>query len=134
LFILDRTPDLPSGPACNPRDCPPVVNFLTDGPSGADGINTLVEATRVGLMRDMQTLELLRQYLQTRVSIDSARITPDAKLQDIGVDSLILIDLMLELEDSLNVRVPDVDTRPETVAELTNLFDSLTTAQLKTGT
>ena len=85
-------------------------------------------------MRDMQTLELLRQYLQTRVSIDSARITPDATLQDIGVDSLILIDLMFELEESLNVRVTDVDTRPETVAELIHLFDSLTTAQLKTGT
>jgi acyl carrier protein len=86
------------------------------------------------LTQDMQTLELLRQYLQTRVSIDSARITPDAKLQDIGVDSLILIDLMFELEESLNVRVTDVDTRPETVAELILLFDSLTTAQLKTGT
>ncbi len=85
-------------------------------------------------MRDMQTLELLRQYLQTRVSIDSARITPDATLQDIGVDSLILIDLMFELEESLNVRVTDVDTRPETVAELILLFDSLTAAQLKTGT
>jgi len=82
----------------------------------------------------MQTLELLRHYLQTRASINPARVTPDAKLVDIGVDSLILIDLMFELEESLNVRVLDVDTRPTTVSELTQLFDSLAATQLKTGT
>ena len=82
----------------------------------------------------MQTLELLRQYLQTKASIDPSKVTPEAKLEDIGVDSLILIDLMFELEESLNVRVPNVDTRPTTVSELTQLFDSLAAAQLKTGT
>lgn len=82
----------------------------------------------------MQTLELLRQYLQTKASIDPDKVTPEANLEDLGVDSLILIDLMFELEESLNVRVPDVDTRPTTVSELTQLFDSLTGAQLKTGT
>lgn len=82
----------------------------------------------------MQTLELLRQYLETKASIDPSKVTPEALLEDIGVDSLILIDLMFELEESLNVRVPDVDTRPTTVSELTQLFDSLAAAQLKTGT
>jgi acyl carrier protein len=86
------------------------------------------------LTQDMQTLELLHQYLQTKASIDPVKVTPEAKLEDIGVDSLILIDLMYELEDSLNVRVPDVDTRPTTVSELTQLFDALAAAQLKTGT
>jgi acyl carrier protein len=82
----------------------------------------------------MQTIELLRQYLQTKATIDPAKVVPEASLVDIGVDSLILIDLMFELEESLNVRVPDVDTRPNTVSELTQLFDTLVAAQLKTGT
>lgn len=79
----------------------------------------------------MQTLELLRQYLQKKASIDPARVTPEARLEDIGVDSLILIDLMFELEESLNVRVPDMDTRPATVAELIDLFDALSAPQVK---
>lgn len=81
----------------------------------------------------MQTLELLRQYLQTKASIDPARVTPEARLEDIGVDSLILIDLMFELEESLNVRVSDMDmdSRPTTVAELTELFDALSAPQAK---
>jgi len=81
----------------------------------------------------MQTLELLRQYLQKKASIDPARVTPEARLEDIGVDSLILIDLMFELEESLNVRVPnmDMDSRPTTVAELIDLFDALSAPQAK---
>jgi acyl carrier protein len=83
------------------------------------------------LTQDMQTLELLRQYLQKKASIDPTRVTPEARLEDIGVDSLILIDLMFELEESLNVRVPDMDTRPTTVAELIDLFDALSAPQAK---
>jgi acyl carrier protein len=83
------------------------------------------------LTQDMQTLELLRQYLQNKASIDPAKVTPDARLEDIGVDSLILIDLMFELEESLNVRVPDMDSRPTTVAELIDLFDALSAPQAK---
>jgi len=85
------------------------------------------------LTQDMQTLELLRQYLQKKASIDPARVTPEARLEDIGVDSLILIDLMFELEESLNVRVPnmDMDSRPTTVAELIDLFDALSVPQAK---
>lgn len=83
------------------------------------------------LTQDMQTLELLRQYLQKKASIDPAKVTPEARLEDIGVDSLILIDLMFELEESLNVRVPDMDTRPTTVAELIDLFDALSAPQAK---
>jgi acyl carrier protein len=83
------------------------------------------------LTQDMQTLELLRQYLQKKASIDPARVTPEARLEDIGVDSLILIDLMFELEESLNVRVPDMDSRPTTVAELIDLFDALSAPQAK---
>jgi acyl carrier protein len=83
------------------------------------------------LTQDMQTLELLRQYLQNKASIDPAKVTPEARLEDIGVDSLILIDLMFELEESLNVRVPDMDSRPTTVAELIDLFDALSAPRAK---
>jgi acyl carrier protein len=83
------------------------------------------------LTQDMQTLELLRRYLQNKASIDPAKVTPEARLEDIGVDSLILIDLMFELEESLNVRVPDMDSRPTTVAELIDLFDALSAPQAK---
>jgi acyl carrier protein len=82
----------------------------------------------------MQTLDLLRDYLQRKASIEPQKVTPEARLEDLGIDSLMLIDLIFELEESLNVRVPDVDTRPATVAELVRIFDSLPARELKTGT
>jgi acyl carrier protein len=82
----------------------------------------------------MQTLELLRDYLQRKASIEPQKVVPDARLEDLGIDSLMLIDLMFELEESLNVRIPDMDTRPATVAELIKIFDALAAPELKTGT
>ncbi len=81
----------------------------------------------------MQTLELLRQYLQQKVSVDPVKVTPEATLEDIGVDSLVLIDLMFELEESLNVRVTDMNSRPTTVSELIDMFDALSASQAKTA-
>jgi acyl carrier protein len=104
-------------PPCVKVDQTPVVNL------------PVVEANP--LMQDMQTLELLRDYLSTKASIDPAKVTPDARLEDIGVDSLVLIDLMFELEESLNVRVPNMDSRPATVSELVDLFDALSAPQAK---
>ena len=82
----------------------------------------------------MQTLELLRDYLARRASIDPAKVTRDARLEDIGIDSLVLIDLMFDLEESLDVRVPTLDENPTTVSELIDLFDTLQASQVKTGT
>ena len=82
----------------------------------------------------MQTLELLRDYLQNKASIEPARVVPQTRLEDIGIDSLILIDLMFELEESLNVRVPDGSTRPATISELIDLFEALSARQVRTGT
>ncbi len=81
----------------------------------------------------MQTLELLRQYLQQKVSVDPTKVTLEAQLEDIGVDSLVLIDLMFELEESLNVRVTDRDSSPATVSELIDMFDALSASQAKTA-
>lgn len=85
-------------------------------------------------MQDMQTLELLRDYLSRRVSIDPTKVTTEARLEDIGIDSLVLIDLMFDLEESLGVRVPTLDENPSTVSELIDLFDTLQASQVKTGT
>jgi acyl carrier protein len=82
----------------------------------------------------MQTLELLRDYLSKRASIDPAKVVPEARLEDIGIDSLVLIDLMFDLEEALNVRVPTLDENPTKVSELIDLFDGLQAGQVKTGT
>ncbi|MDY4298274.1 MULTISPECIES: acyl carrier protein [unclassified Xanthomonas] len=41
--------------------------------------------------------------------IDPARLTPDAKLQDLGVDSLEAIEILFDIEEHFDVTFPQRD-------------------------
>lgn len=73
----------------------------------------------------METLELLQEFINRRVGTPSEPITLESNLEAVGVDSLMLLDLMFDLEDKYNVRMPDDLPRPETVGDLIALFDKL---------
>ena len=73
----------------------------------------------------MDTLELLREFIKRRVANPPEEVNPDSRLEDIGVDSLTLLDLMFDMEDKFGVRMPDDLPRPETVAELIAIFEKL---------
>ena len=61
----------------------------------------------------MDTLELLRDFIKRRVANPPEEITLESRLEDVGVDSLTLLDLMFDMEDKFGVRMP-----PETRALL----------------
>jgi acyl carrier protein len=72
----------------------------------------------------MDTLEQVREYISKKVGTPVENITPEATLESIGVDSLMLLDLMFDFEDQLKIKLPNDLPRPETVAELIDVFDS----------
>lgn len=73
----------------------------------------------------METLELLQDFITRRVGTLTEPVTLESNLEAIGVDSLMLLDLMFDLEDKYNVRMPDDLPRPETVGDLIAIFDKL---------
>jgi acyl carrier protein len=73
----------------------------------------------------MDTLQLLQEFLKRRVNNPPESITLEMRLEDIGVDSLTLLDLMFDMEDKFGVRMPDDLPRPETVGELIDIFEKL---------
>jgi acyl carrier protein len=73
----------------------------------------------------METLELLQDFIKRRVGNLTEPVTLESNLEAIGVDSLMLLDLMFDLEDKYNVRMPDDLPRPETVGDLIAIFDKL---------
>ncbi len=73
----------------------------------------------------MEMLELLKEFIQRRVGTPAEPITLESKLEAIGVDSLMLLDLMFDLEDKYKVRMPDDIPRPETVGDLIAIFEKL---------
>ncbi|GAB2897552.1 hypothetical protein GCM10027046_28900 [Uliginosibacterium flavum] len=73
----------------------------------------------------MDTLELLREFIKRRVVNPPEEVTLESRLEEIGVDSLTLLDLMFDMEDKYGVRMPDDLPRPDTVGDLIAIFEKL---------
>jgi acyl carrier protein len=57
-----------------------------------------------------EVLERIRAHLAVELRIDAARIQEDTRFkEDLEADSLDLVELVMELEDSYGIRIPDED-------------------------
>ena len=63
-------------------------------------------------------LSIVRDFLKDRMDIDPARVTPEATLEELAVDSLMLLELMFEFEEKLNTPLPQDLPPPKTIGEL----------------
>jgi acyl carrier protein len=51
---------------------------------------------------------VVKQFLQERFEISPDRITDDTSIRDLGLDSMMMLEVMLELEDRLGVKLRDL--------------------------
>jgi acyl carrier protein len=67
-----------------------------------------------------ELFEVVREHLATELSVDASAIRDDTRFKDdLQADSLHLVELMVELEDSYGVRIPDDEAaRIETVGQV----------------
>jgi len=70
-------------------------------------------------------LALLSEFLHKRENIEPARVTPEASLEELKIDSLLLLELLFEFEDKLGVTMPQDITPPKTVGDLLAIVDRL---------
>ncbi|HZN87527.1 MAG TPA: acyl carrier protein [Myxococcota bacterium] len=55
-----------------------------------------------------EVLERIREHLATELEVDAGRIRDDTRFkEDLEADSLDLVELVVELEDSYGIRIPD---------------------------
>jgi len=72
-------------------------------------------------------MEDLNAILQTRLRAllpfvgDRPTIDPDQELRDLGLDSMVAIDLLLDLEQTFQITFPDAQIRAETFRSLRTL-------------
>lgn len=80
----------------------------------------------------VDTLGLMRDFLAERLDVARDKVVPEAKLADLGVDSLMFAEMLFEFEDRANTEldIRSADALPETVGELITLID----AHLQAGT
>ena len=58
----------------------------------------------------MDTSKKITQILVEKLGIAETEVTPDANfVKDLGIDSLDYAELVMEFEQSFNIRIPDTD-------------------------
>jgi acyl carrier protein len=50
--------------------------------------------------------ETVQNILADKYSVEKETVTPESTLESLGLDSLDLIEMMFEVEDAFNIRVP----------------------------
>jgi acyl carrier protein len=67
-----------------------------------------------------EVFERVRDYLATELQADAARIGDGTRFKDdLNADSLHLVELLVELEDSYGIRIPDDEAaKMETVGSV----------------
>ena len=71
----------------------------------------------------MDSSELIRKFLHDRLGVEPERITDDAVLVDLGVDSLMVAELMFEAEDRLHISIPNDQSVPLTVGDMRAIIE-----------
>ncbi len=74
-------------------------------------------------------LAIMRTFLKGRLDIEPSRIVPLATLDELDIDSLILLELFFEFEEKLGlVLTKDIPT-PKTIGELVDIVKGLRRAK-----
>ena len=71
----------------------------------------------------MESFTLIREYINKHVNKPPENLTVESRLDEIGIDSLALLELVFELEEKHGVNVPNDVPMPETVAQLIELIE-----------
>lgn len=71
------------------------------------------------------TLETVQQLIASELDIDAKGLDPQRPLEELGVDSLSVIEVMFKLEDRFDLKMPDERVPIRTVQDIADLVDRL---------
>lgn len=77
----------------------------------------------------MSTLSVVQDALKVEFGLTSEQVAPEAKLADLGVDSLSALELLFALEDRFKLKFDSEQFPVTTVAEIANEVDRLIATQ-----
>lgn len=73
----------------------------------------------------MSTLDRLANVLTSRLHVDGSRVTPGARINELGLDSLELVDLQMELEIEFGIDIDESSPVFQYVGTLSELVEAI---------
>ena len=68
--------------------------------------------------------EKLAAYASKQLELDAAEITPDSTFESLGIDSLDVVEMIMDLESELGVELEMEDQKITTFQELADFVES----------
>ena len=68
--------------------------------------------------------EKLVSYAAKQLELDPSEITPDSTFESLGIDSLDIVEMIMDLESELGVELELEDQKISTFQELADFIDS----------
>ena len=73
----------------------------------------------------MDSIELISDFLEQRLGVAPDRVTPESRLEDLGIDSLMMLELMFEFEEKFSITLDKTFQIPKTVGEMVGMMEQL---------
>ena len=75
------------------------------------------------------TLERLKQLFIAKFDFNIEELKPTATLEDLGLDSLDMVDFLFDIENEFKIKIPDQEFRVRTIQEIVDAVDRFISEQ-----
>ena len=75
-------------------------------------------------MEDFIMYEKLVKYASKQLELDASEITPESTFESLGIDSLDIVEMIMDLESELGVELDLEDQKIATFGELADFIES----------
>ena len=69
------------------------------------------------------TFERLRQLFMTHFDYNIEKLTVTTTLENLGLDSLDIIDFLFDIESEFNIKIPDREFKVTTIQDMVDALD-----------
>ena len=75
------------------------------------------------------TLERLKQLFIAKFDFNIEELKPTATLEDLGLDSLDMVEFMFDIENEFKIKIPDQEFKVTTIQEIVDAVDRFISEQ-----
>ena len=75
------------------------------------------------------TLERLKQLFIAKFDFNIGELKPTKRLEDLGLDSLDMIEFMFDIENEFKIKIPDQEFKVTTIQEIVDALDRFISEQ-----